>query len=132
MRIFLVLFLQFRQNIDEDDNKLVTKREILGQDLGPELGGRSAMTSREIKSFCSAHLISRQRQRNLEDSGDLDNEMCLMCLDAPSARAMWLELPCKHRYHAACLRESLEHDVTRCRIATCNFDVRDTSLDLLP
>lgn len=82
------------------------------------------MTAKEIKNFCAAHLISRERQRALEDANKLDDETCLMCLDVPSSRAMWVELPCCHRYHAVCLRDSLERNVTRCRIASCTYDVR--------
>lgn len=94
-------------------------------DLG--MGERRALTSREIKLFLSAHVISADKHHRLEAEGKLDPEACLMCLASASRRsARWVEFPCQHRYHGRCVLESLEQDVSRCRIASCVFDVKDS------
>ncbi len=119
----LIALLLHKGNINasDKDNKIPQSSE----DLGPELGGRRALTQKEIKSFCARHLISKKDQKKFEDNGELHVGSCLMCFGTSRSKFMWLELPCKHRYHVTCLRESLEHDASRCRVASCNFDVKD-------
>lgn len=118
--LVVALYFQFRTDLDAEDARKVVRRT---EDVGAELGGRRALSRGEIKRFCSQHLICHSKQVELEEGGELTDTTCLMCLDAPTKRGRyWIEFPeCGHRYHASCVRESLEHDVSRCRVATCRY-----------
>lgn len=120
--VILAAYFQFRTDIDAEDSRKVVRRSV---DVGAELGGRRALNRTEIKRFCAINLISKQKQIALEEEGELTDSTCLMCLDGPTKRGRyWIEFPqCGHKYHASCVRESLEHDVSRCRVATCRYVV---------
>lgn len=94
-RVFL------RQEVDdpEDDLKITAKSQQIASEL------RAATT----QTHGGYNGVNKQKRRSYLFAKELGEELCIVCHDTFHTREHLTILPCRHRFHASCCSEWLEH-----------------------
>lgn len=83
----------------------------------------SRVPEKHLRRIFDSMRLARQRQRELELSGRIDENSCGYCLGEGPKTLGYVQLPCGHFHHGHCFRRALEMGLMRC--ADCGDHIPD-------
>lgn len=86
-----------------------------GDVAAPDGAAREALSAAQIEKLCTVKGEGEQGDR-------VETEVCAICLDDDEEMANAVTLPCRHPFHAACIRAWLQRGGVKCPLCCYKLD----------